>query len=116
MMDQQLLDDARTRLDTEQQTIERQLAEIGVEVNGEGLQLDTTEGFADSAQVTAERSQTLSMIDQLRSRHHDVVDALGKLDAGTYGKCENCGKDIPVERLEAIPATRLCMECKQQAG
>jgi RNA polymerase-binding transcription factor DksA len=112
-MDRQLLDDVRTRLEAEKVTLEKQLAEHGVEVDGEGLQVDTTEGFADSAQVTAERSQLISMIEQLQTRHRDATEALAKLDAGTYGKCENCGKDIPVERLEAIPATRLCMECKQ---
>jgi RNA polymerase-binding transcription factor DksA len=115
-MDQQFLDDVRARLETEKATHEHQLAEHGVEVNGEGLEIDTTEGFADSAQVTAERSQLISLIEQLTTRYRDVTDALGKLDAGTYGKCENCGKDIPAERLGAIPAIRLCMECKQLAG
>ena len=114
-MDQQLLDDVRARLEAEKETLEHQLAEHGVEVGGEGLEVDTTEGFADSAQVTAERSQLISMVQQLLVRQKDSIDALAKLDAGTYGKCENCGKDIPVERLEAIPATRLCMECKQLA-
>jgi RNA polymerase-binding transcription factor len=115
-MDQQLMDDARTRLEAEKETLGRQLAEHGVEVGGEGLDVDTTEGFADSAQVTAERSQLITMVQQLLARQRDVIDALAKLESGTYGKCENCGKDIPAERLQAIPATRLCMECKQLAG
>jgi len=115
-MDQQVLDDARAHLEAEKETLDRQLAEHGVEIDGEGLDVDTTEGFADSAQVTAERSQLITMVQQLLVRQKDAVDALAKLDAGTYGKCENCGKDIPAERLQAIPATRLCMECKQLAG
>ncbi|MEA2433208.1 MAG: hypothetical protein QOG54_665 [Actinomycetota bacterium] len=114
-MDQQVLDHARAHLEAEKETLGRQLAEHGVEAGGDGLEVDTTEGFADSAQVTAERSQLISMVQQLLARQRDAIDALGKLEAGTYGKCENCGKDIPLERLQAIPATRLCMECKQLA-
>ena len=38
---------------------------------------------------------------------HDV----GKLDAGTYGRCESCGNQIAEARLEAMPAARLCIDC-----
>jgi DnaK suppressor protein len=36
------------------------------------------------------------------------------MDAGTYGLCERCGQPIGDERLEALPAARLCMTCKRQ--
>ena len=41
----------------------------------------------------------------------DIEHALGRLDAGTYGSCEECGAAIPFERLEAIPAARFCVAC-----
>ncbi len=41
----------------------------------------------------------------------DIEHALERLDAGTYGTCEECGIAIPFERLEAIPATRFCVAC-----
>jgi DnaK suppressor protein len=37
------------------------------------------------------------------------------MEAGTYGLCERCGQPIADERLEALPAVRLCMDCKRQA-
>lgn len=43
-----------------------------------------------------------------------VEEALKRLDNGTYGQCIICGKQIPEERLEAIPWTLLCVEDQQQ--
>lgn len=42
----------------------------------------------------------------------DTEHALQRLDASTYGRCEACGSRIPFERLEAIPAARLCVACQ----
>lgn len=49
-------------------------------------------------------------------QHHQdllaqVEEALGRIDAGTYGTCEGCGTAIPVARLDALPHTKLCVEC-----
>jgi RNA polymerase-binding transcription factor DksA len=38
------------------------------------------------------------------------------MDAGTYGTCERCGQPIDDERLDALPATPLCLSCKRQRG
>ena len=43
-----------------------------------------------------------------------IADALEKIEKGTYGICESCGKEISYERLEAVPTARLCVECKNQ--
>jgi DnaK suppressor protein len=103
----------RTALEDERDSIERQLEELGAPVGDDGVHLDVNEGFADSAQATAERSELLSMIVQLRKHHGELAAALERLDDGTYGKCERCGQQIPIERLEAIPTARLCVGCKQ---
>jgi DnaK suppressor protein len=112
-LDQSQLDAIRAALDNERESIERQLSEYGAEAGGDGFRVSMDEGFADSAQVTAERSELLSLVEQLRAGHDEVVGALRRVDEGTYGKCERCGEEIPVERLEAIPTARLCMRCKQ---
>ncbi len=69
------------------------------------------EGFADSSQVTAERGELDAIAGTLADSLREVEDALGKLDAGTFGACESCGNEIPVARLEAKPAARLCITC-----
>jgi len=42
-----------------------------------------------------------------------IDDALEKIEKGTYGKCDVCGREISRERLEAVPYTTLCLECKR---
>jgi DnaK suppressor protein len=52
-----------------------------------------------------------------REKHEldEIVDALVRLEAGTFGLCERCGRAIPVARLRALPATRYCFDCQQKA-
>lgn len=42
-----------------------------------------------------------------------VDHALGRIDRGTYGLCEECGGDIPEARLEAKPSVSLCVDCQE---
>ena len=109
---------ARLRLEDEKAALERQLREHGATIVGDGLevQVSVDEGFADSAQATAERSELLAIVDQLRTAHTEVVRALERVEQGSYGRCERCGKEIPPERLEALPTARLCMGCKKLLG
>jgi DnaK suppressor protein len=44
----------------------------------------------------------------------EVERALTRIDDGTYGSCESCGSAIAVERLEAIPHARQCVDCSRQ--
>ena len=112
-MDQQQLDSLRSALEEERTSVDRQLAEHGSPADSETVEVDVDEGFADSAHATAERSQTLALVDQLHEHRRDIDAALARMDEGTYGKCENCGQDIPFERLEARPTATLCVACKQ---
>ena len=42
----------------------------------------------------------------------EIIDALDKIDAGTYGICESCQSEIPRIRLRALPYAKLCVKCK----
>lgn len=46
-----------------------------------------------------------------RDERAEVVAALARLDAGTYGICARCGRPIPAARLEARPMATLCVAC-----
>jgi RNA polymerase-binding transcription factor DksA len=70
---------------------------------------------ADMGTETFEREKDLSILEQVEAELADVEHALRLLDDGTYGTCEVCGKVIPDERLEAMPATRLCLEHQAEA-
>ena len=112
-MDQSQLGSVRAALEREKDALSRQLGDLGAPVDSTEVDMSVDEGFADSGQATAERSQALTLIEQLHGTYEEVKQALERLEQGTFGKCENCGRDIPFERLEALPTARLCMECKQ---
>ena len=65
---------------------------------------------ADVGTETFDRERDLSILEQVEAELHDVEHALRRLDEGTYGTCEACGKPISEERLEALPATRFCLD------
>lgn len=44
--------------------------------------------------------------------HDQVVAALQRLDAGTFGRCVECGMEIPAERLDDLPYTPYCVACE----
>lgn len=71
---------------------------------------DFDENFADSGQVAAEQGESRVLAGQLRDQLDDVESALARLEDGTYGSCEVCGQPIGDARLEAMPATRWCIE------
>jgi DnaK suppressor protein len=66
----------------------------------------------DQASYEADRSFTL----RIRDREHTLIkkirNSLEDIDQGVYGICEDCGRDIAVERLKARPVARRCIECK----
>jgi DnaK suppressor protein len=115
-MEQQKLEQIRRELGDELSSIQHQLAEYGVSADNDGMGVAVNEGFADSAQATAERSQILTLVEQLHEHQQEVESALRRIEEGTYGKCERCGETIPAERLEALPTARLCVSCKQASG
>jgi DnaK suppressor protein len=65
----------------------------------------------EGATIAFERSQVGSLVQQARSRLAEVDAALARLDAGTYGRCEQCGQAITEGRLEARPTARRCIGC-----
>lgn len=44
----------------------------------------------------------------------EVATALDRIEAGTFGVCEECGRAIPAERLDALPYTRHCVACAEK--
>jgi DnaK suppressor protein len=65
---------------------------------------------ADIGTETFEREKELSILENVEAELADIEHALARLNDGTYGTCEACGRPIDEARLEALPATRLCLE------
>ena len=65
---------------------------------------------ADLGDETFERGKDLGLLDNARVLLGKVEEALARIKSGTYGRCELCGRDIDLDRLEAVPWTTLCRE------
>jgi len=106
----QLIGSERERL--ESLVREREAEGIGTESETENIaelsSLDQHPG--DIATETFEREKDFSLLEQLEAEIGDLDAALRKVDQGTYGICEICGRPIEPERLEALPGTRTCIE------
>ena len=119
-MDQQKIEQYRQSLLDEKAGLERTIESI----QGGGLaepmqdaisELSSYDNHpADMGSEMFERSKDFSLRENARSRRGDVEAALLSIEKGNYGVCQKCGKEIPEDRLEAIPSTIFCFECKQE--
>ena len=66
----------------------------------------------EEATETLELEKRLVLENRIRQELTGIEHALHKFEEGTYGKCDNCGKSIDPERLEALPQASLCLNCK----
>jgi len=73
------------------------------------------EGLSDDASsLMAEREKHEALHENLDMLLAQVSDALAKVDAGTYGLCDACGKPIADARLAALPFATLCIACQSR--
>ncbi|MGZ8754603.1 MAG: TraR/DksA family transcriptional regulator [Acidimicrobiia bacterium] len=108
-------DGARIALNQEREKLVRQLDELGATETGDlRPDLEFGDGFADAGAATAERTEVLGLVESLKGQLASVDQALIKIANGTYGSCDKCGRLIPPARLEARPASVLCIDCKNQ--
>ncbi len=71
------------------------------------------EESADAGTFTFERERDLSLGNNIRDLLDKVDAATRRMDAGTYGECERCGRPIDKARLKALPYSVLCIDCKK---
>ncbi|MEU0683202.1 TraR/DksA family transcriptional regulator [Streptomyces albogriseolus] len=83
-----------------------------------GLMRDSGDGAGDDDADTGTKNITREHELALAANAREMLDqferALQRLDAGTYGLCENCGEPIGKARMQAFPRATLCVECKQK--
>jgi DnaK suppressor protein len=71
------------------------------------------EEYADAGSATFEREKDLSVVNNHRDLIERIDKALAKMDEGTYGLCDRCGKPIEKARLKAMPYANLSLKDKQ---
>jgi len=105
--------DLRRALETERVAL---LARITGTDTDELLESTATRGQGETEHTVneIERGVSATLDANAREALDEIKAALARLDDGTYGVCGACGRPIPVERLRAVPAARLCVACQQR--
>jgi RNA polymerase-binding transcription factor DksA len=67
--------------------------------------------LADLSNDTIEHEVAVGLLENQGFILEQIASALQRVDNGTYGRCQECNTDIPVERLDAIPYTPHCVRC-----
>jgi DnaK suppressor protein len=70
--------------------------------------------MADLASDAFDQTVTLSLLENEEHTLREISAAFARIDAGTFGDCEECGRQITMERLEALPYARHCIACARQ--
>ena len=114
----------KTELNTVRKTLQKEVAELEKEIKQEeerfhSLIMESGEGAgddqADAGAKTFEREHEISILSNKKDLLDQSYHALERIEAGTYGFCENCGKPIGKLRLlEANPRATLCMPCRER--
>lgn len=115
-MDKQILDELKALLLKEKEDLEENLERIAKPVNKEKGDYETNfeEIGADREDNTTEVEEytdNLPVEITLEKKLQETLDALDRMEKGTYGFCENCQKEIDIERLRANPSAKTCIKC-----
>ncbi|MFD9354142.1 TraR/DksA family transcriptional regulator [Streptomyces sp. NPDC060031] len=110
------VDEARSELTSEVLRLRAELDASEVAISG--LMRDSGDGAGDDQADTGTKNITreseLALAANATSMLEQTERALERLEAGTYGICENCGKPIGKARMQAFPRATLCVDCKQK--
>lgn len=116
-MEKELLTELKEKLEAEKTQLEKELGRIAKPTAAQG-DYETT--FSDmgtdedeNASEVEEYADNLALENNLEKQLREIMDALVRMENGTYGICENCGQEIPVERLRAYPAAKECLDCRK---
>jgi DnaK suppressor protein len=105
------LEEERTRLEGIRDGLLRE--ESDADTSAELSSVDQHPG--DLGSETFEHEKNQSVLEQVNDELLQIEAAFQRLEQGTYGTCQACGRPIGAERLEALPATRFCVDDQAKA-
>jgi DnaK suppressor protein len=116
-MDKQQLAEIRERLITRRDETHRDLERLNQEIQSLGEEQERERGtlgnhVADDGSNVMEQERIGTIAEDLRDVERQIDGALKRVDDGTYGLCQRCGKPIDPERLDALPFVEFDVECQ----
>ena len=103
---------ARKRLDEVRDELDRSIAVLNGAHAEHPLVADYPQDPADAGTNLAESDRAEAILEAAKARRTLVLDALRRLDDGSYGFCVDCGTGVPEGRLEAKPEAARCVKCQ----
>ncbi len=115
-IDQKTLGELKTALLKEKAELESDLGKIARPVDKKEGDYETSfeeigTDKDDNATEVDQYTQNLSVENTLEKKLQEIIEALLMMEKGTYGFCENCQKEIPLDRLRANPSAKTCIKC-----
>jgi RNA polymerase-binding protein DksA len=118
MIDEKTREELEQKLLEEKKRIEENLAKT--ETGEKGVDREYETKFTEIERDEEENADEMEMyesnlaVDESMKAELEKIDAaLERMKNGTYGKCANCQKEIPLERLRAYPQAEACLDCKK---
>ncbi len=91
------------------------LSEITIsEAQREDLEIQTLPDVMDAIQWQTARDIAVVQLDHQAKLARELRDALGRIEDGSYGVCEDCENPIAPRRLDVMPFARLCVRCQER--
>jgi DnaK suppressor protein len=117
MIDPKTQEELKQKLLEEKKRIEKTLSPT--EVGKEGADREYETKFTEIERDEEENADEMEMYESdlatseaMKSELEKIEKALSAMEAGTYGICTNCQKEIPLERLRAYPQADTCLDCE----
>ena len=103
---------ARKRLEEMRGDLDRTIAVLQGERPGPVAGTGYPQDPADAGSILSEADRTDAILDSARNQRDEVLAALSRIDEDSYGKCVDCGQEIPEGRLDARPDAARCVGCQ----
>ena len=103
---------ARKRLEEMRDDLNRTISILKGERPGPLPGLGYPQDSADAGSSLSEADRTEAILQSARNQRDEVLAALARIDDNTYGKCVDCGLEIPEGRLDARPDAARCVACQ----
>lgn len=105
---------ARKRLEEMQHDLDRSIAVLRGENHRDREVSGSPADPADAGANLSEADRSQAVLEAAQRQRTLVLEALGRLDSGTYGQCVDCGDPVPAGRLEARPEAARCVRCQSK--
>ncbi|HEV2377378.1 MAG TPA: TraR/DksA C4-type zinc finger protein [Streptosporangiaceae bacterium] len=105
---------ARKRLEEIRTELDRSILVLQGERSSGSTGADFPQDPADAGATLSDQDRTESVLASVQGQRGEVMDALRRIEHGTYGTCSDCGTPIPEGRLDARPEAARCVRCQSK--